>query len=337
MTGNEIQIAGTEGNAALGLRVAMDRNPCSVYLARMTKASRRVIQSRLRRVADLVGWPSPFDLPWGGMKYQHVAAIRTMLQDQKLARATVNSCLSAIRGVCREAWRLDQMNEDDLARIEDLKGVKGTTLSAAVGRALPSEEIAALMTSCAGDDTARGRRDAALFAVLYVGGVRRDELANLDLEDYNLESGQLIVRSGKGNKARTVYIGNGAGAAMRDWIAVRGNTPGPLFHAVNKGGKITPGRMTGQAVYLIMIRRGEAAGIASFRPHDVRRSFISDLLDAGVDISTVAQLAGHSSVTTTARYDRRGEAVKAKAAGMLKLPYVARAHRQDAASWTGSK
>jgi integrase/recombinase XerD len=64
------------------------------------------------------------------------------------------------------------------------------------------------------------------------------------------------------------------------------------------------------------------AGIQPLAPHDLRRTWTSDLLDAGVDLATVQKTAGHASVSTTGRYDRRDHAVQLKAAGQLQVPYV---------------
>jgi site-specific recombinase XerD len=76
-------------------------------------------------------------------------------------------------------------------------------------------------------------------------------------------------------------------------------------------------------LYLVR-RRADGADVSSFSPHDLRRSSISDLLDSGVDLSTVQQLAGRAQVQTTARYDRRGEVTKQRAAAILHVPYAGR-------------
>src|SRR6185295_16650360 len=109
--------------------------------------------------------------------------------------------------------------------------------------------------------------------------------------------------------------------ALTAWINERGNAPGPLFYRARKGGLMIAERMTPQAVLDIAHRRGDAAGVKRFSPHDLRRTFISELLDAGADISTTRALAGHSNVQTTARYDRRDERSKRRAAEMLHFPY----------------
>ncbi len=87
-----------------------------------------------------------------------------------------------------------------------------------------------------GERLPAGARDAAIFAALYIGGVRRSELASLDLTDYVPEPPALRVRAGKGNKAREVPLTASAVAVLADWLAVRGDRPGGLFVPTTKGG-----------------------------------------------------------------------------------------------------
>ena len=81
-------------------------------------------------------------------------------------------------------------------------------------------------------------------------------------------------------------------------------------------------RMTDQAVLMLLRRRAAQARVPAFTPHDLRRTFVGDLLEAGADMVTVQKLAGHSNVQTTARYDRRGEETKRRAAELLHVPFV---------------
>lgn len=308
---------------ALSHSQPLDRNPAAVYLASLAPGSRRAMLGALNTIADLVssGQADAHSLDWSALRFQHTTAIRSALAE-RYKPATVNKMLSALRQVLKQAWRLGQISQEEYARAADLKGIDAQTLPA--GRSVPTGEILALMTECGNDLTPAGARDAAIVAVLYSGGLRRAELVGLNLADYDAEAGELVVR-GKRRKERIVPVVNGTVHALADWLSVRGDDPGALFIPIRKGGHMQHGeRLTTEAVWHMLKRRGKAAGIKDLSPHDFRRTFVSDLLDAGADIATVQRLAGHANIQTTARYDRRPEAAKRKAAELLHVPYTRR-------------
>ncbi len=198
--------------------------------------------------------------------------------------------------------------------------VRGTTLPS--GCALTIGELRALFEICVQDRKPHGARDAAMIAVLYGAGLRRSEVVALNLSDYDAASGEIKVRRGKGRKARKCYAPAGCVMALERWLKVRGDAAGALFCPIAKGNRMFIRHLTDQAVLFVLTKRAKEAGVLQFSPHDLRRTFIGDLLDAGADISTVQQLAGHANVQTTARYDRRGEQTRKRAVELLHVPYT---------------
>jgi site-specific recombinase XerD len=309
----------TEKTTDIELR-RVDQHPVAVYLARLAPRSRIAMASTLNVIVRMVSnsEASVETFPWQSLRYQHISALRSQLAEI-YSPSRANGCLAALRGVMKECWQLGLISADGYSKIKAVPPVRGERLPK--GRALSRGEIRTLFQECAKDQTQAGARDAALLAILYGCGLRRSEAVALDLKDYDQQNKSLKIRAGKGNKERMVYLTSGSEQALNKWLVIRGTIAGPIFFRIIKGDHITNKRLSDQAIMWILKERAESAGVTSFSPHDLRRTFIGDLLDAGADISTVQQMAGHSQVTTTARYDRRGETAKRKASDLLFVPF----------------
>lgn len=304
----------------------LDRNPAAVYLASLTSPqSRYTMENALRTVvAMLVGRTvehvtreTMLAFPWERMEYQHAAAVRSRLAE-RYASANANRIISALRGVMKETWRLGYISAETYQRTTDIRNVKASHLMK--GRDLDADEMALLAEVCRRDATPAGVRDLAILGMLYVCGLRRSEVVEVRVEDFTPASGQIRILKGKGRKQRTVYISGSARRALDKWLLMLGADSGPIFQPILKNGKIQQGGLVSQSIYDMLKKRAKQARVADFSPHDFRRTFVGDLLDHGVDIATVANLAGHSSVETTRRYDRRPESVKKDAAAKLSFP-----------------
>lgn len=263
------------------------------------------MKSFLNTVANIIGFSSLEDCPWGELRRHHVQAIKDQLLIKELAPATINTYLAAIRGVALEAWQLKQIDTDAYQHIKLVKSVRGSRL--AKGRALEGVESQALLSACGNDSSSKGLRDEAIIAVLLGCGLRRSELVSLDLEHISWTKGALKVL-GKGNKERLSYMPDGTISRLKKWVdEVRGDVPGPLFTRIRRHDHVTSNRLSDQAIYHILDVRRIETGLENFSPHDLRRTFASALLDNGEDLVTVRDAMGHESITTTQVYDKRGD------------------------------
>ncbi|TMR92588.1 site-specific integrase [Nonomuraea basaltis] len=280
------------------------------------------------------------NFPWQILRYEHTTRLRAELLKQGWSAAYINKHLVALRRVLKEAWRLDLLSAEDYQRAIDLEQEDASTLPA--GRRIPADALAVLLAVCDDPDKPADVRDRAMLAVLYTSGVRREELVSRDLADWDRETNSIRVL-GKRSKERMAYVPDDTAALIEQWISVRGRTPGALFPSIWKGGRLRtdangrPTHMTGQALRKMLMKRvsqaaqldPETMGKQPIRAHDFRRTFIGELLDAGVDLATAQALVGHSSPATTARYDRRPEKTRRAAVNRLRLPNRAVPEERD--------
>jgi site-specific recombinase XerD len=226
---------------------------------------------------------------------------------------TVNLLLASWRGVMRQCWRMELMSREDLERAIDLPRMPYTNLPK--GKHATANEKEALFLACR-DDSALGARDAALLALGFGCGLRRREISDVLREDVDLV-GQVLKVHGKGRRERAIPI-DGIEAELAEWIAIRGDNPGPLLLPVVQG-QFVFRRLSERSVWDVLYRRAKQAGIDHMGPHDMRKSFITDLLEQGVDEFVVQRLAGHRTLDTTAIYDLRGIAESRRALRSLRL------------------
>lgn len=247
-------------------------------------------------------------------------AVLDFLKSEDTTKATRQRQLSAIRKLAQMAFILAPDNETYRRRVEALKVIKApqpdqTTRDKQerVQRALTPAEADKLLRVW-NEDTDKAKRNAALVALLLLSGIRRSEAAALRWQDIDFENGVLNVRHGKGDKQRDVPIaGEFALEALRQWQMAQPLGREYVFCAVERGGGIgkQDSPITGTDVYRIWGATGQRAGIADIKPHDARRTFITEGLATGTPLQTMQSAAGHARGDTTLGY---AQAVNARQA-----------------------
>ncbi len=227
-----------------------------------------------------------------------LAALRTGDEDHgPLGPASSARAVVAVRGFHKFCLR-EQLVTTDVSA-----AVKPPRPAARLPKALPLEQVEAILEAAGAPGTVLASRDKALLEVLYGTGARISETVGLDVDDLDLDEGTALLR-GKGGKQRIVPVGSYALSALADYVQVSrptlvsARTASPAVFLNARGG-----RLSRQSAWTVLVKAAQRAGVTQeVSPHTLRHSFATHLLDGGADVRVVQELLGHASVTTTQIY-----------------------------------
>lgn len=159
---------------------------------------------------------------------------------------------------------------------------------------VPDDVVEMLLDTCKSDWY--GVRDRAIITVLFESGLRSHELIALDVPDFDMVTGDLLIKQGKGRKPRIVFVTRQGKRKVRAWVRLWGKDSGPLF--VNR----YRDRFAYDGLREIMQTRAHLLGITPPALHSFRRAFALNCLRNGMDIFTLQRLMGHADLSTLRRY-----------------------------------
>lgn len=277
----------------------------SIYLDSLAPTGRKSMKTLLHQCASILGHEGPIEhFDWSTLTFEKVHLIRSVLTEAGYAVSSINLALSGLKGVAKTAFNLGQINADTLLRINSVKTLKGNATR--TGRRLSNTEISKLLEGCNKIPCPAARsRDRAILLVGIGAGLRCSEICSLNVSDIDFKNGVLTVMEGKGRKHRQIFLATEIIHALTEWIHYRQSNTNALFCKIIKGGKVIENRLSPSGLDYMLSTLQALSGVERFTPHDLRRTFITQLLEKGVDLNTVRQLAGHSDVGTTTRYDKR--------------------------------
>lgn len=267
--------------------------PQQLYVAGLTKSSRRVVIARLKSLALTLGLKDWLQLDFSQVDRTWLLLLREM--NQHLSPSSLNAIYSAVKGCTKTAWEMGVCSQTQYQIVMNTKSVKGERVRHT--SYVDVEVVKRLLSQCS------NLRDKAMVALMYGCGLRRSEIVHLQWKNMNTLDGSILVQ-GKGNKERMVWMPEFVQEIMNDLSEEK--THDYCFISVQYKSPLTD-----QAVYYILKDLQNKVGVdEEFSPHSLRASFASRLLENGNDLLTVAGLLGHSDVKTVKNYDRRGDKQK---------------------------
>jgi integrase/recombinase XerD len=186
---------------------------------------------------------------------------------------------------------------------------------------LSRDELQAVLTAC-NRGTWSGERDYVLLSVAYNTGARVSELVGLKVGDVEFVRGSSVRILGKGRKLRQVPLWKNTAALLRGWLGHISNRPADPVFPNRWGRPMTRSAVEKRLRVIVEAASTTCPSLAGRRisPHTLRHTTAMHMLQAGVDVTTLALWLGHADLATTHAYVEADLAMKEKALQKLQPP-----------------
>ena len=274
----------------------------------LSLSSRRIYAGAARSFAD---WLAVEGLSLASLTRSDFIRYRVYLE-AKYSKNTAARHLVIARRILDEGVKRGDLVTNPASGVRGFKAGENETTH----RALKDSEARELLSTI-DTTTAIGKRNYAIIYMLLRTGLRRSELAALNLSDLQEEQGHhiAIIRHGKGDKRRIAKLPVPVVRAIRVYLAAAGHGEvgqgsagdGPLFIGFDRWDRpVKPARrVSDKLIERVVVATAKAIGIDNLTPHGLRASFVTLCLEGGASLNTVQYWVGHSDPRTTERYQRR--------------------------------
>jgi len=274
----------------------LDQAKSAVLASLRSPGSRRCYEHAM---VEFIAWYC--SEPRLGFNKAVVTRYRMHLESCGLAPGTINLRLAAIRRLAYEAADSGLLSPEQAAGIRHVRGAK--KLGVRVGNWLLANEARALW-ELPDAKTLKGKRDRAILSLLLACGLRRGEVAALELEDIQRREDHwaIVDLRGKGGHVRRVPVPDWVTRTIGEWVTAAGISSGKLFRCVCRAGRTWGDFMTDRVVWHVVKDYAAKLGLPQLAPHDLRRSCARLCHVAGGELEQIQFLLGHVSVQTTEKY-----------------------------------
>jgi site-specific recombinase XerD len=260
-------------------------------------SSQQSIRAYTRAMNDFGAWMNETGLPFTKATVQKY---RMELIEKGYSASTINQRLSAVRAIAREAADNGIFDPAIAQGIQNVSGIE--TYGRKIGLRLTSQQAQELLALPEGN--LMGMRDKALLGLLVGSGLRRFELAKLEVDHLGYEKDRPAILNivGKKLRVRSIPLAEWTWDLTWGWLETADIDEGPVIRGFYKGGKkIRPHGISTQAINDIVMKYGEIIGL-ELHPHDLRRTFARLAFDGGSSVEQIQKSLGHADAKTTYVY-----------------------------------